>query len=304
VTFLQALHSDRVLLMDGALGTELLRAGLKPGACAERWNLTHADRVLAIHCAYTSAGAEVLLTNTFQSHPAHLARFGLEDRLETINRAALHLARRAAGPGRFVLADVGPIVDPITESEFPDRSALARVLASLDGADGFLFETCSSPAALSAVQYAFHRVPEADGVPLLLSLTYLRDPSGALVTRSGHAPETYGRHAERHGVAALGVNCGRDIGMAEVLEIVRRYRRETDLPLFARPNAGTPQRVGEGWVYPHAGEEMAGRVPELVAVGAKMIGGCCGTTPEHIAAFARRPHLGGGVIGHWPTNDE
>src|SRR5204862_7711037 len=132
----------------------------------------------------------------------------LEDRLEDLNAAALRLARKAAGTGRHVLADVGPILSPGSSVEFADRKALGRVLASLEGADGFLFETCSSPAALSAVQYAFHRVPEIETAPLLLSLAYRRSSSGQLVTFSGHAPETFARHARAHGVAGLGVNCG------------------------------------------------------------------------------------------------
>jgi len=282
--FLDVLRSGRALLMDGAMGTELQRANIGSGACRELWNLTHSDRVRAIHQAYVGAGAAVLLTNTFQANPSHLARFGLEDRLEEINHAAVNVARKAAGRSRFVLGDIGPLLDPAGHTEFADFKVLGRVLASLDGVDGFLFETCSSPRVLSAVQYAFHRAAEIE-TPLLLSLTYLRSPAGRLATFSGHAPETYARHAERHGVAALGVNCGRDIGMDEIIEIIRRYRRETDLPLFARPNAGTPAREGDRWIYPHIPEAMATRLPELLEAGVNMVGGCCGTTPEHIAAF-------------------
>jgi 5-methyltetrahydrofolate--homocysteine methyltransferase len=292
--FLEALRSGRVLLMDGAMGTELQRVGLCPDECGELWNLTHLDRVRAIHDRYIAAGAEVLLTNTFQSNPPQLARFDLADRLEEINRQALWLARKAAGRSRFALADIGPILDAAGKTEFADYKALARVLTSLDGADGFLFETCSSPRALRAVQYAFHRVTEVE-TPLLLSLSYRRTPSGELVTHSGHTPETYARHAESHGVAALGVNCGRDIGMEEIIAIIRRYRRQTDLPLFARPNAGTPTKQGDRWIYPHTPEAMAARLPELLEAGVRMVGGCCGTTPEHIAAFRT-------VIEAWNRN--
>jgi 5-methyltetrahydrofolate--homocysteine methyltransferase len=281
VTLLDALTSGRPLLMDGAMGTELLRAGLPLGAPGEAWNLQRPDAVRSVHKSYVAAGAEVLLTNTFQSHPAALARHGLEARLEEVNAAALRLARAARG--RFVLADVGPFAGP---KELGDRKALERVLASLEGADGYLFETCSSPAALGAVQWAFHRSAAADAVPILLSLTYLRS-RGKLVTLSGHGPETYARHAERHGVDALGVNCGRDVGPAEVVEIVRRYRQETGLPLFARPNAGTPVQTEGGWAYPMGPEELASYVPALLEAGATMIGGCCGTTPAHVAALAK-----------------
>ncbi len=282
--FLEALHLGRVLLMDGAMGTELQHAGLRPDECGELWNLTHPERVRAIHDRYIAAGADVLLTNTFQSNSPQLTRFGLTDRLEDINRDALQLARKAAGRSRFVLADIGPILDATGKIEFADYKALARVLMSLDEADGFLFETCSSPRALRAVQYAFHRVTEVE-TPLLLSLSYRRTPLGEVVTHSGHAPETYARHAESHDIAALGVNCGLDIGMDEIIEILRRYRRETDLPLFARPNAGTPTKQGGRWVYPHSPEAMAARLPELLEARVRMVGGCCGTTPEHIAAF-------------------
>ena len=266
------------------MGTELQRRGLQLGACGERWNLTRADVVKAIHESYITAGAEVLLTNTFQSHPARLARFGLADLLDEINAVAVRLARQVAGRSRFILGDIGPILDPSGKVEFVDYRPLGRVLHSLEGVDGFLVETCSSPRALSAVQYAFHRVVEVE-TPLLLSLTYRRSSSGQLVTHSGHAPETFARHAERSGVAALGVNCGRDIDMGDMIEIIRRYRRETDLPLFARPNAGTPTKHGEEWTYPYTAEEMAARLPELLDAGVSIVGGCCGTTPAHIAAF-------------------
>src|SRR5262249_1344370 len=121
--------------------------------------------------------------------------------------------------------------------------------------------------------------------PLLLSLTYFRNDAGKLTTYSGHAPEWFAERATSYGVSALGVNCGRDIDMDDIIEIIRRYRKVTDLPLFARPNAGTPQQVDGRWVYPHTPEKMAARLPELLEAGVCMVGGCCGTTPKHIAAF-------------------
>src|SRR5262245_57518579 len=110
--FGEALRRGRVVLMDGAMGTELLRDGLQPGECPELWNLTHPERVLTIHRAYVAAGAECLLTNTFQANPLALRRHGLADRLEEIVRAGVELARSAAGPERFVLADIGPFASP------------------------------------------------------------------------------------------------------------------------------------------------------------------------------------------------
>jgi methionine synthase I (cobalamin-dependent) len=288
VDLLKALESGPPLLMDGAMGTELIRAGVAGdrAECSAAWNLTHPEQVLAIHQAYAGAGAVVHLTNTFLANPPALRVLELEDQLEAINEAGVRLARQAAGAGGFVLGDIGPILDH-HGVEFARPEELARVLASLGEADGFLLETCSSPRALEAVCFAFHRVLEADGKPILLSLTYHRDSRGRLVTLSGHGPETYARHAARHGVAALGMNCGKDIGTAQTMEVIRRYRDQTDLPLFARPNAGSPVRVGRELVYPHGLEEMAAALPELLAAGVRMVGGCCGTTPAHLAALAQ-----------------
>src|SRR5262249_60163604 len=111
---------------------------------------------------------------------------------------------------------------------------------------------------------------------------------GRMDTIGGRPPEYFGKRAERWGVAALGVNCGRDMGMDEIIEVVRRYRRHTALPLLARPNAGTPKQKGKRWVYPGTPAAMAARLPELLDAGATLVGGCCGTTPEHIAAFRKK----------------
>lgn len=280
MTFLQALDSGPPLLMDGAMGSPLAASGV---ACPEAANLAFPDRVRSVHASHVAAGARVLLTNTFQANPPALARHGLEEKLEEVALQAVRLARQEARGG-YVLGSVGPIHTPGRAGEFADRAALARAVAALDGVDALLFETCSTPEALAAVAYTLHRIPEADGTPLLLSLTY-HVVEGRLVTWSGHAPEVFARHAARHGVAALGVNCGKEIDTAELLEVLRRYRQETDLPLFVRPNAGTPGAEGR---YPRSPERLAAAVPGWLAAGARMVGGCCGTTAAHIEAMGTR----------------
>lgn len=292
--FLEVLHSGRAVLMDGPMGTELERAGARPGECFEQWNLTEPEKVRAIHQAYADAGAEVLLTNTFQANPAALARHDLQDRLEDINKQALALARSVARARPFVVASIGPLDAANSTDDVPNADALDRVARSLLGADALLLETWSVPLALWAVQYGCRCARELADLPILLSLTYRyqRTPTRALWTLSGHPPEWFAAQAKQNGVAALGVNCGRDMGMDEVIEIVRRCRQVTDLPLFARPNAGTPRRDGERWTYPQTPEMMAARVPELLEAGARLVGGCCGTTPAHLAAF--RP-----IVDNW-----
>jgi 5-methyltetrahydrofolate--homocysteine methyltransferase len=281
--FGQALRCGRVLLMDGAMGTELQRAGIGQEECYELWNLTHPGKVAAIHQAYRVAGAEVLVSHTFQANPASLARFGLGDRLEDIHQAALAVVGSVAGAGGFVLGDIGPV----------DRQAdagIARMVGSLRAADGLLVETFSDAGLLGKVLAVAEDLGESG--PVLVSFTFLRTAGGSLQTRVGLSPEACAGLARECAVAGLGVNCGRDIGMDEIIEIVRRYRQVTDLPLFARPNAGTPTRVGGRWAYPRTPEMMADRLPELLEAGVAMVGGCCGTTPEHIAAF--RP-----IIDEW-----
>jgi 5-methyltetrahydrofolate--homocysteine methyltransferase len=279
-SFLDALHSGRVLLMDGAMGTELQRRGLRTGECGELWNLAHPDLVKAVHQAYGEAGARVWLTNTFQANRVALAKAGVARQLQSILQAAVDLAYYPPF-GQFVVRTSGPIVSA-SGVEFDDLKDL-RGLKTLDPlVDAILFETCSSPR----VRWAIKRLslfPQR--WPVFLSLSYLRDGKQQLRTFSGHSPEWFAARAVKWGVAALGVNCGRDICIDDIIEIIRRYRRVTDLPLFARPNAGTPTKHGEEWIYPHTPEAMAARLPELLEAGVSMVGGCCGTTPAHIAAF-------------------
>jgi len=268
--------------MDGAMGTELQRAGLASGACGEAWNLLHPDRVRSIHQAYVDAGAEVLLTNTFLANPPHLQRHGLSGRLADINRAAITLARTVAGPDRLVLADVGPFLG---ESGSWCHDWLGRMVPSLLGVDGILLETFSSAAAFDVARCLRQSDLVPSAVPILLSFTFRRGPEG-LTTFGGDTPEELARIAQQTGIFALGTNCGRDIAIDDMTEIIARYRSETDLPLFARPNAGTPRRDRDAWIYPHTPADMAAKLPGLFAAGIVMVGGCCGTTPAHIRAFA------------------
>jgi 5-methyltetrahydrofolate--homocysteine methyltransferase len=284
--FLDVLRSGRVLLMDGAMGTELQKVGLGPGENTAAWNFLYPEKVRAVHQTYLSAGAEVLLTNTFL-HGCD----SFKATLESAGHAAPDWGKKwrqayelTGSTIAYRLAAIGPAAGPPGGREF-DR--LIRVfvphwgrdLADTHTPDAILLETCSTPR----VRYALAHLRIQAPLRLLLSLTY-RSAGGKLVTSSGHPPEWFARRAKTYGVAALGVNCGQNIGLDEIIEIVRRYRQETDLPLFARPNAGTPTRVGDRWSYPLTPEEMAGRLPELLEAGVCMVGGCCGTTPAHIAA--------------------
>jgi 5-methyltetrahydrofolate--homocysteine methyltransferase len=275
--FLNALRSGLALLMDGAMGTELQAAGLPHDVCCEQWNLSHPDRVRAVHQAYRDAGAQCVLTNTFQANPQALSRHGLAPELESIVVNAIAIARSVAADDQFILGSIGP-----DQSDF---AGAVEWIQYFRGVDALLFETCSSLGGIATVKAAVD-------VPVLASYAFLRTPNGELRTAKGLTPEDCAREAAACGIDALGVNCGRDIGMDETIQIVRRSRQTADLCIFARPNAGTPTKEAGRWIYPASPEMMAAGLPELLATGTTMVGGCCGTTPRHIAAF--RP-----IIKEW-----
>jgi 5-methyltetrahydrofolate--homocysteine methyltransferase len=278
--FVDALASGQVLLMDGAMGTELQKAGAKPGECFEGWNLTHPDRVRSIHQAYADAGAKVLLTNTFQANPVQLQRHGLLAQASEICGSAVALARSFA-KDHWVLASIGPMPEKPGDADFPRREPLLHMASFLTGADAILLETCSDWSAWQAAQWLHEALPSS---PLLLSFA-LHKKNGQLQTRDEHVPGDFAEPLRSHPLSGLGLNCGVDQGISEMSKIIRHWRSFTDLALFARPNAGTPEQVDGRWIYPHSPEEMAEGLPELLRAGVAMVGGCCGTTPDHIAAI-------------------
>jgi 5-methyltetrahydrofolate--homocysteine methyltransferase len=268
---LETLHSGRILLMDGAMGTELQRAGSADGECHEAWNLFHPERVQAIHRSYAEAGAKVFLTNTFQANPPAAAKHGQQQRMHDIIAAGLSIARSAAGADGFVLAAFGPAAG-LT------RDQLARMTEAAGGADAILLETISDVAWIATLAPQTSWNPRR--LPLFVSWTFCTHPQGinAELEHIVHAVEDLG-------AAALGVNCGRDVDMDFIAAVIRYFRAHTALPLFARPNAGTPSREDGGCVYPWAPAHMTARLPAVLDAGVCMVGGCCGTTPAHIAAF-------------------
>src|SRR5580765_839964 len=221
---LEGLNSGRVLLMDGAMGTQLQLAGIQPGECYEHWNLTHPDRVLAIHRAYVEAGAEVLLTNTFQAQSSRLVRLGLVQKYFDIWHAGVELARNAALPRGYVLVSLGP-------GEWSWKHE--HCFSTFDAADGLLLETLDALHSVPSCIDAQRKSIGKNAIPVLASVTFFHDSSGKLATFVGHSPEEIALLATKtNGIAALGVNFGREIDVEDCAEIIRRYRTVTDLPLF------------------------------------------------------------------------
>lgn len=285
------LTDDAPVLGDGAMGTALHDAGLEGGEAGELWCVERPGAVLEVHRTHVDAGARVLLTNTFGASRFALARHGAAGRVEEVNRAAAGLAREAAGPGRVVLGDVGPFggfLAPLGDADPGEvREAFREQVRALlaGGADGIAVETMSAvEEAVLAVEAARE---EGAGV-VVGSMAYQATPAGYR-TLMGTAPGEAARALREAGVDVVGTNCGTDLAPEDYVGVVRAYRAAgADLPVMVQMNAGTPRLEGTEVVYDLAPDAMAAVVPDLVGAGAAVVGGCCGTTAEHLRAMGRR----------------
>lgn len=290
--FLHFVARVRQLVCDGAMGTELMLAGLEQGSCGEAWNLTAPERVLAIQKRYVAAGADCVITNTFGASRIGLARHGREADLTAINRAGAQIARAAFGgrPG-FVLGDVGPtgeLIEPYGELSMEAANAAFTEQASVlveSGVDAIIIETQTS---LEELGVALEAAQAAKAPCIIASLAYDVSPDGkSFHTMMGVSPEAAVCFAEERGAHILALNCGRGMDMPSAAAVTRLYRIESELPIMVQPNAGQPVLEGGRLVYHQSPTEMARAVPEALDAGAAIIGSCCGSTPEHTAAIRR-----------------
>jgi methionine synthase / methylenetetrahydrofolate reductase(NADPH) len=300
------LKDGRVHLMDGGMGTLIYERGIFVNVCYDELNLTEATLVEGIHREYVEAGARIVETNTFGANPVKLSSFGLEGRTEELNRAAVERARRgiaaAETAGRngcrgrsdvvngdedvlgddgdvHVLGAVGPLgirIEPWgPTAEDEARGYFGRQVDGLlaGGVDGFILETFQD---LRELGQALAAVRERCRLPVVAQVTI--EEGGR--TSYGTDVETVARTLEEWGADAVGLNCS--VGPAEILDAIERMAAVTPLPLSAQPNAGLPRTVGDRKMYLASPEYMARYARRMVEAGARLIGGCCGTTPEHI----------------------
>ncbi|MFL6279487.1 MAG: homocysteine S-methyltransferase family protein [Vicinamibacterales bacterium] len=288
-TLLTAL-TERPLLGDGAMGTQLMIAGLEQGNCGEAWNLTHPERVLAIQRRYVEAGSDCLLTNTFGGSRIMLNRHSHADDVVAINTAAVALARDAFGErDGYVIGDIGPfggLMEPygeFTETQVLDafrEQATALVAA---GADAIIIETQTS---LEELGLALTAAREAGAACVIGSMAYDVTLDGSTFrTMMGVDPERAAAFMQDHGADIVALNCGTGMDMVRARQAVRRYVQVTDLPIMVQPNAGQPKLVDMKVVYDETPEQMVTGVVPILEAGARIIGGCCGSTPDHILAF-------------------
>jgi 5-methyltetrahydrofolate--homocysteine methyltransferase len=279
----------RVLLSDGAMGTQLQEAGLESGGCGEAWNLDHPDRILKIQRGYVEAGSDILLTNTFGGCRIMLNRHDEGERTADINRAAVAIAREALGGRGFVLGDIGPfggLMEPYGEIaradvEFAFREQ-ARALVE-GGADGIIVET---QTALEELEIAIAAAKEAGAPCIIGSVAFDRMlDEDDVRTMMGISPEQAAEFMAEHGCHIAALNCGTGVDMRVAANVVERYRKTSGLPVMAQPNAGQPVLINMKVQYNETPEEMSAGLPAVLAAGARIVGGCCGSTPAHIRRF-------------------
>ena len=290
-TLRELLARKQVLVADGAWGTLLQAGGLEPGECPELWNVTHPEAVRSIAAAYVAAGSDLILTNTFGGSPLTLRRHGLEARTEELNAAGVGLSLEAARQTEvLVAASIGPtgeLIAPLgTCSAAELEEAFRRQVRALvkAGVRILCIETMISLEEAACAVRAARQAEQELGVALevMATLTYGPVPGGFRTVMGASIPDTVTELA-RAGADVLGSNCGN--GIEHMVAIAREFRAATRLPLMIQANAGLPKSVAGRAVYDETPEFLAGKARELLAIGVSVIGGCCGTTPEHIRAL-------------------
>ena len=276
--FLEALD-DRVLVCDGAMGTMLYQRGIFLNRSFDELNLTQPDLVAEVHQAYVRAGADIVETNTFGANRIKLAHFGLADAIHTMNLQGARIARHAAREYAYVAGSIGPLgvrIEPWGKMGADEAEVLFREQAAAleeGGVDLFVLETFRD---LNEVQAAIRAVRSVSTKPIVAQVTTEEDGN----TLDGTPPETFAPALEQAGADVIGLNCS--VGPAAMLETLERMSRLTPLRLSAQPNAGRPRDVEGRNIYLSSPEYMASYARRFVNNGVKLVGGCCGTTPDHI----------------------
>jgi 5-methyltetrahydrofolate--homocysteine methyltransferase len=281
---------ERTLLGDGAMGTQLMLAGLEQGNCGEAWNLTHPEKVLQIQKNYADAGSDCILTNTFGGSRIMLNRHGNADNVAPINRAAVEIVKQAFGNRiGYVIGDVGPfggLMEPYGEfTEQQVRDAFTEQAKALvdAGADAIIIETQTS---LEELGIGLAAAKEAGAPCIIGSLAYDVTLDGSTFrTMMGVDPERAAEFMQDNGADIVALNCGTGMNMQRARDAVERYKQAVDLPVMAQPNAGQPKLIDMKIHYDETPEEMVKGVVPLLEVGVNILGACCGSTPAHIRKF-------------------
>jgi len=284
---------NRVLVADGAMGTILQKKGLKNGEIPESWNVSKSEIIKDIHKSYIDAGADIIITNTFGASKLKLERVGLSDKVEYFNKKGTEIALEASSNNVYVLGDLGPsgrFAKPYGDVEFEDLyiNFKQQIFALKDtGIHGFIIETMSDINELNACILA---VKDSTNLPLIASMTFQKINDNNFKTMMGVSVEDFVKKTVSKKCQIIGTNCGD--GTNEMLDIVKEIKRvlesyEQKVFVLAQPNAGKPKFKNEKTYFDESPDKFKEIIPEYLEVGVNIIGGCCGTTPEHIEVIKK-----------------
>ena len=284
-SFEERLAQKGVLVADGATGTNYQSMGMEPGLAPEEWLFVAPDRVVELHRAFADAGADILLTCTFGATPLRLTEGPLAGRAREVNLRAAELAREGAGRDRLVAGSLGPtgmLIEPYGLLNREDAAAAYAEQAEAlteGGVDLLVLETIF---AVEEAVWAVEGIRSSSSLPLVVSFSF----DMGTRTMMGLAPTDAVEAVVGLGVAGVGTNCGRSLADADLV-VAEVLAAAGDVPVWVKPNAGVPKIVGADVVYEAGPEMLADHVARYVEQGARIVGGCCGSTPEHVAAIAR-----------------
>jgi len=282
--FSKALKNDGIILLDGAIGTELDKRGLMGRASS---NLDAPEAVLDIQRAYAACGCDALTTNTLTMNRIYIETHNLGISVRDVNKAGVELARQAAGKGRYVLGNMsstGQLLEPYgtyKESQFYDAFKEQAGILAESGVDAFIIETMFD---LREAMCALRACKENFSLPVIVTIAFSSVDNGGR-TMMGNSVEQCATSLTEAGADVAGANCG-ELDPAQTAVIVSLFKSATTLPILAQPNAGKPRLVGDKTVFEMAPEAFAAGIAECLGAGARLVGGCCGTSPAHIRAVA------------------
>jgi 5-methyltetrahydrofolate--homocysteine methyltransferase len=278
-----AISSGKILVSDGAWGTFLFMKGLKTGECPELWNFNHPEDVFDIAKSYVDAGSDIIETNSFGGSIFKLQQFGLEDKVFELNKIAAQISRRAAGQDKIVMGSIGPtgkflMMGDVTEENLYDSFKEQSLALQSGGADAVCIETFY---ALDEAEQAIKAVRDNTDLEIITSFTFDKTADGTFKTLMGLSPQQVAESLVILGADVIGANCG--VGFESMITIIKNIREVSEkIPIIVQSNAGLPIIEDGNLKYSETPETIKEIIPRLIDAGANIIGGCCGTTPEHI----------------------
>ncbi len=286
-TIADQIKKGKILVSDGAWGTFLQQKGLRPGECPELWNLDKPDDVFDIAKSYIDAGSDMIETNSFGANSFKLSSYGLTGKVSEINRAAAQISRKAAGPDHHVLGSIGPtgkmiITGDVTFDELYEAYKVQAIALKDGGVDALVIETMSD---LDEAKAAVRACSENTDCEVICTMTFEKSNGEAFHTMMGVTPAQMTEEIVSAGATIIGANCGN--GIRNMIGIVKEIRSVNDtIPVLIHANAGAPVYKDGKTIFPESPEQMLEFIGSLIDAGANIIGGCCGTTPEHIRKIA------------------